>query len=220
MGWRVVTNPQQKLLSILAYFFSLQHILKYLSVSVCALLFSAVRRTLALRDRFVFREMRDYVASSRRQRGDRLRQSLLMTQMKYEGIVRERADRKDEGSSLIAAPIYDGYVSSLALWLSRRWRVASVCFRGARRDVTARRARASARRLRRIHPALPPSFTRLFLVFLSVHCCSIEPRDPLSGSPNRHIYRFCHRSTTAVKTPGEQTDLAPDAHLVPVRNRK
>lgn len=43
-----------------------------------------------------------------------------MTQMKYEGIVCERAERKDEGSSLIPAPIYDGYVSSLALWLSRR----------------------------------------------------------------------------------------------------
>lgn len=167
MGWRVVPTPQQKLLSTLAYFFPLKHILKRLSVSVRALLSSAVRRTLALRGPrscFVFREMRDYVAE-RRQRGDRLRQSLLMTQMKYEGIVRERADRKDEGSSLITAPIDDGYVSSPALWLSRRWLVASVCFRGARRDVTARRARASARRYRRIHPALPPSFTRLFLGF-------------------------------------------------------
>lgn len=47
--------------------------------------------------------------------------------------------RWTEGSSRIPASVYDGYVSSLALWLSRRWRVASVCFRGVRRVVTARR---------------------------------------------------------------------------------
>lgn len=52
----------------LPIFSSLQHILKCLSVSVCALLFSAVRRTLAPRGPrscFGFREMRDCVAERR-----------------------------------------------------------------------------------------------------------------------------------------------------------
>lgn len=133
------------------YFVPLQHIFKRLSVSVRALLCSLVRRTLALRGPAVALfsgKWRDCVAEWRR-----------MTQMKYGRTVRERAER----NSLITAQIYDGYVSSLALWVSGRRRVASVCFRGARRDATARRARASTRLPRRIHPALPPSSTRLFL---------------------------------------------------------
>lgn len=91
------------------------------------------------------------------------RQSLLMTQMKYEGIVRT------EGSSLIPASFYDGYVPSLALWLSRWWRVASVCFRSARRDVTARRT-----------PHPPTSF-QLYPLILRFY-------QPANGSPSHGIF--------------------------------
>lgn len=124
------------------------------------------------------------------------RQSLVMTQMKYEGIVRERAERKHEGSSLIPASFYDGYVSSLALWLSRRWRVASVCFRGARWDVTVRRT--------------PRTSSQLYPLILRFY-------QPDSASPSHGIFIQlpAHKSPAAVKPDGRHTSWA-----LPVTNRK
>lgn len=128
-------------------------------------------------------------------------QSVLMTQMKYEGIVRERAERKHEGSSLIPASFYDGYVSSLALWLSRKWRVASVCFCGARRDVTARRTTLPP-------PKLPLRFTHLFFVFTSPLLLH-RAMESLSSWP---AWRFSHKSPAAQQRLN-QKDVPPVGHF-------